>query len=67
MEPELNGRPRCGLEPRNNSMSDTNREEMSDFGHVGPDLVYTAIGHNIASRARAPRSSLFHTRRSDPH
>eukprot|EP00966_Prymnesium_polylepis_P199443 4621681-Prymnesium_polylepis.2 len=24
-------------------MSDTNREEMSDFGHVGPDLVSAAL------------------------
>jgi hypothetical protein len=38
MEPDLNGRHRCGLQPRNNIMSDTNREEISDFGHVGLDL-----------------------------
>ena len=47
MKPDLNGRHRCGLQPRNNIMSDTNREEMSDFGHVGLDLVIEATKEGI--------------------
>ena len=37
MEPDLRGRTARSLHSRNKAMSDTNREELSDLGHLGLD------------------------------
>ena len=42
-ESDLDGRTACDLQPRYKVVSETNREEFSDLGHLGLDPVYIRL------------------------
>ena len=43
MKPDLDGRTVLGLQPRHKALSETNRDNSSDYDILGPDPLYGAL------------------------